>query len=164
MAVGYASHPEGAIAALRAGVSDFIDLSGEVEGMVEVVQHLLAFPGDAAGEGGTQRSVLLLGARAGVGASTLAVHAAACAQQRLARWHAMRVRPEGRAARQGGEAGLLPMAERVSVLDLGYPVGDCLLYFGLSSDFDFAEGVRNIARLDGTLLNSAMAHRRPAST
>jgi len=54
----------------------------------------------------------------------------------------------------------LPLSERVGLLDLGWPVGDCLLYLNLESDFDFAEAVRNLRRLDPTLLGSAMAHTR----
>ncbi|KCV11347.1 AAA domain protein [Bordetella holmesii 04P3421] len=37
-------------------------------------------------------------------------------------------------------------------------MGDCLLYLNINSDFDFAEAVRNLRRLDGTLLSSTVAH------
>ncbi|WP_080381918.1 P-loop NTPase family protein, partial [Bordetella pertussis] len=112
------------------------------------------------GSGGEHRSVLILGARPGVGASTLAVHMAGLTQERMA---------QAALARQGAVAGKparsaevmaaqLPLSDRVGVLDLGWPIGDCLLYLNISSDFDFAEAARNLSRLDGTLLNSAMAH------
>ncbi|HEY0297375.1 MAG TPA: pilus assembly protein CpaE [Bordetella sp.] len=157
VAVGYSSRPVGAIAALRAGVSDFIDLSGKPEDAVDVVQHLLAFPGEASAGSGAQRSVLMLGARSGVGVSTLAVHAASFTQMRLHRWHEQRTGQPP--LKQGkGEQEMLPLTERVSLLDIGYPVGDCLLYLNLTSDFDFAEAARNINRLDGTMLSAAMAH------
>lgn len=159
VAVGYVIQPDGAIAALRAGVSDFVDPSVSPEEVRGVVQRLIAArrsePGRTA-----QRSVLLVGARPGVGTSTLAVHAAGMMQERLAQSALGRQRDAtGKPGRPGDVmAAQLPLSDRVGVLDLGYPIGDCLLYLNLSSDFDFAEGVRNLNRLDGTLLNSALAH------
>jgi len=156
VAVGYAARPMGAIAALRAGVSDFIDLDGKLEDAVNIVRDLLSSHDAADADHIAQRSVVVLGARAGVGVSTLAVHVASFAQMRLQRWHAERA---GQAFRPGkGEADMLPLTERVSLLDIGYPVGDCLLYLNLTGDFDFAEAARNLGRLDSTLLNAAMAH------
>lgn len=156
VAVGYASRPAGAIAALRAGVSDFIDLGGNAEEAVTAVQQLLSFFEAVGASGDAQRSVLILGARAGVGVSTLAVHAASFAQMRLRRWHEQRVESSSRLGKD--EADMLPLTERVSLLDIGYPIGDCLLYLNLTSDFHFAEAARNLGRLDATLLNVAMAH------
>jgi pilus assembly protein CpaE len=154
VAVGYASRPAGAIAALRAGVSDFIDLEGKLEDAANIVQGLLSSHGAAVNS--AQRSVLILGARSGVGVSTLAVHVASFAQMRLQRWHEQRA---GLSSRQGkGGADMLPLKERVSLLDIGYPIGDCLLYLKLTSDFDFAEAAHNLGRLDATLLSAAMAH------
>lgn len=159
VAVGRADHPDGAIAALRAGVSDFVDPRVSPDEARSVVQRLLldrrSIPG-----AGSARSVLLIGARPGVGASTLAVHAAGLAQERLSQVALSRQRDGVTRAVRPGEilASQLRLADRVCVLDLGYPLGDCLLYLGLSSEFDFAEGVRNLGRLDSTLLSSALAH------
>jgi pilus assembly protein CpaE len=155
VAVGYVAQPEGAIAALRAGVSDFVDTTVAPDEIREVVQRLLGARGVAmpAG-GGSRRSVVLLGARPGVGTSTLAVHMAGIMQERLTQQAA--ARPGARPAK--AEAGTQPLAERVGLLDLGWPVGDCLLYLNIESDFDFAEAVRNPRRLAPTLLGSAMAH------
>ncbi|WP_439810684.1 pilus assembly protein CpaE [Bordetella bronchiseptica] len=160
VAVGYLAQPDGAIAALRAGVSDFVDPSVSPDEVHGVVQRLVSNRHVGGGSGGEHRSVLILGARPGVGASTLAVHMAGLAQERMA---------QAALARQGAVAGKpvrsaevmaaqLPLSDRVGVLDLGWPIGDCLLYLNISSDFDFAEAARNLSRLDGTLLNSAMAH------
>jgi pilus assembly protein CpaE len=50
----------------------------------------------------------------------------------------------------------LPLRSRVGVLDLGVPVRDGLLYLNATSEFDFVEAARNLARLDDTLLRSAL--------
>jgi len=159
VAVGYMMQPDGAIAALRAGVTDFVDPSVSPEEVREVVQRLIAGHGAESGHG-VRRSVLLVGARPGVGTSTLAVHAAGLAQERLMQAALGRLRdPAGKPARPGSlVAAQLPLSDRVGLLDLGYPIADCLLYLNVSSEFDFAEGVRNLNRLDGTLLNAALAH------
>ncbi|MCJ9708494.1 pilus assembly protein CpaE [Bordetella hinzii] len=160
VAVGYLSQPDGAIAALRAGVSDFVDPSVSPDEVRAVVQRLIADRRQADGNGGSHRSVLVLGARPGVGASTLAVHVAGLAQQHLAQVALARQNAQGARSQAKSElmAAQLPLNERVCVLDLGWPIGDCLLYLNINSDFDFAEAVRNLRRLDGTLLSSAMAH------
>jgi len=158
VAVGRVAQPDGAIAALRAGVSDFVDPAVSPDEVRGVVQRLVLDRRSAPGRG-PARSIVLVGARAGVGTSTLAVHAAGLVQERLAQVVQMRQPdPAARAARAGDLlATQLRLADRVCVLDLGYPLGDCLLYLNISSEFDFAEGVRNLGRLDGTLLNSALA-------
>ncbi len=157
VAVGYLSQPDGAIAALRAGVSDFVDPSVSPEEVRGVIQRLISARRDKPGAG-VCRSVLVVGARPGVGSTTLAVHAAGVAQERLAQAALARQRSTARPGRPGEfMAAQLPLSERVGLLDLGYPVGDCLLYLNIASDFDFLEGVKNLERLDGTLLNAAMA-------
>ncbi|OWT77546.1 MULTISPECIES: pilus assembly protein CpaE [unclassified Achromobacter] len=161
VAVGYVAHPEGAIAALRAGVSDFVDPSVAPDEVREVVQRVMHMDGGmAAAVGrGARRSVALLGARPGVGTSTLAVHLAGLMQDRMVQINASRPgAPKVGKGQQDGSG--LPLSERVGLLDLGWPVGDCLLYLNIESDFDFAEAVRNLRRLDPTLLGSAMAHTR----
>lgn len=159
VAVGYVSHPEGAIAALRAGVSDFVDPSVAPDEVRDVVQRAISQHGNLMPTGtGSRRSVVLLGARAGVGTSTLAVHMAGLMQDRMSQLAATRL--GARPGKGGVDGSLLPLSDRVGLLDLGYPVGDCLLYLNIESDFDFAEAVRNLRRLDPTLLGSAMAHTR----
>lgn len=83
VAVGLLSQPEGAIAALRAGVSDFVDPTVAPQEVKDVVQRLLDVPASGGRMDGSRRSVLLLGARPGVGTSTLAVHLAGMVQDRL---------------------------------------------------------------------------------
>ena len=94
VAVGLLSQPEGAIAALRAGVSDFVDPSVAPQEVKDVVQRLLDTPVAGGGRAdGQRRSVLLLGTRPGVGTSTLAVHLAGLVQDRMKQAHALRAGP-----------------------------------------------------------------------
>ncbi|MBC9908702.1 MULTISPECIES: response regulator [Achromobacter] len=156
VAVGFLSQPEGAIAALRAGVSDFVDPSVAPQEIKEVVLRLLDRPSDGRMDG-TRRSVVLLGARPGVGTSTLAVHMAGMVQDRLKFAHGQRAATSGaKTPKPAGEP--LPLSSRVALMDLGWPIGDCQLYLNIGGDFDFAEAARNLRRLDSTLLGSAMAH------
>jgi len=150
VAVGSLLCPEGAVAALRAGVSDFVDPVSDPAEAREVVNRLVRQPG-----GGTCRSVVLLGARAGVGTTTLAVHLAGLAQARLGRPAAPGL--AAAASRAGPPQPPLPLSRCVGLLDFGWPVGDCPLYLSLKSEFDFSEAVRNLHRLDATLLGSALS-------
>lgn len=154
VAVGIISQPESAIAALRAGVTDFVDPSSDIDEVRAVVQSILTLstlPGGAATPG-LKRSVVLLGARPGVGTSTLAVHLAGLLQDKMTA--SAQVRHAGMTGPQ------LPLGERVALMDLGWPVGDCQLYMNVNSEFNFIEAVKQLRRLDATLLGSAMAHAR----
>jgi len=157
VAVGLLGQPEGAVAALRAGVTDFVDPSIAPHEVRDVVQRLLDMPAFGAGEGGSRRDVLLIGARAGVGTSTLAAHLAGIAQDRYVQAHAQ-AEPGANARKAAESASALQLASRVALLDLGWPIGDAQLYVNVAGDFDFAEASRNLQRLDSTLLGSAMAH------
>ncbi|CAB3635618.1 pilus assembly protein CpaE [Achromobacter marplatensis] len=160
VAVGLLSQPEGAIAALRAGVSDFVDPTVAPQEIKEIVLRLLDAQTDGGRSDGSRRSVLLLGARPGVGASTLAVHLAHMAQDRLKQAHGARAMANGsKGAKAAVESGAsLPLSSRVALMDLGWPVGDCQLYLNIGGEFDFSEAARNLRRLDSTLLASAMPH------
>ena len=154
VAVGAISEPESAIAALRAGVTDFVDPDRDMQEVQDVVRSILtlsAAPG-AASASSVRRSVLLLGARPGVGTSTMAVHLAGLLQDRMAAAAQSRQRDR--------EVAQLPLAERVALMDLGWPIGDCQLYMNVQSEFNFVEAVKQLRRLDATLLSSAMAHAR----
>lgn len=152
VAIGTLQQAESAISALRAGVSDFIDLQQNPGEAVDVVRRILVESGHAPARVG-QRSVVLLGARAGVGTSTLAVHLGALMQQRMTQTALSRQTGKGRQAPEP-----LKLSERVGILDIGFPVADCMLYLNLSGELDVAEAARNLRRLDETLLNSALAH------
>lgn len=160
VAVGKLAQPEGAIAALRAGITEFVDPSVDPGEVSDVVRRLLDTVHRRTPAQETHSSVLLLGARPGVGTSTLAVHLAAAVQERMLQIGlAKRVEAGVKLGKGKSFTGAhLALDERVGVLDLGCPVADCMLYLNLHSHFHFAEAVANLRRLDPTLLGSALAH------
>lgn len=143
VAIGAMSCPEGALAAWRAGVSDFIDISASADDAREVVQRVLR-KAEAHTPASVRRGqlVTLLGVRPGVGTSTLAAHLADLYQRRVESAHV---------ANPGAAAS------RVALLDLGLPAGDGKLYLSTSGNFDFADAVRNLHRFDETLVHTALA-------
>ncbi|PTB21959.1 fimbrial protein [Trinickia symbiotica] len=131
VAVGTVAEPEGAIAALRAGVRDFIDVRAGPEEAVRIARHVLENVTEPQARHG--RLTMLLGARVGVGVSTLAANLAALLQ------------------RQGAAAG-----KHAAIVDLGLPAGDSMLYLNTRSEFDFVEAVRNLRRFDKTFVHTAL--------
>lgn len=143
LATGVATEPGVMLAALRAGVDDFIDVQAPTSDASRTLRTLVerrAGPQD--GQRGC--TVALLGARIGMGVTTLATSLALSLQAARSR----HVKPQpGRALRHG-----------VALLDLGLPARDGLLYLDAHSTFSFIDGVRNLRRLDQTLLHTALAH------
>ncbi|WP_399685149.1 CpaE family protein [Xenophilus sp.] len=147
LGIGRAGQPASLLAALRAGVHDFIDLdAGEDDAAHTVAQVLARQPAAQAAPQG--RTVALLGARAGLGVTTLAVSLALLLQQ-----------PEPPRRGRAATAAAAPGDEDrgVALLDLGLPARDGLLYCDIDNAFSFVDGVRNLRRLDRTLVQSAFA-------
>ena len=143
LATGTSAEPAAMLSALRAGVDDFIDMAAASTEAVITLRALLDRRGTL--QGGTRGSTLaLLGARAGLGVTTLATSLALALNDQLVQ---APPRPPGRSARHG-----------VALLDLGLPARDGLLYLDTQSGFSFVDGVRNLRRLDQTLLHTALAH------
>lgn len=134
VAVGHASEPEAMLVALRAGVRDFIDLRGNPADATAVVKRLMLPRSQVKAAEPTRRGgiVAVLGARAGVGATTLAVNLAAT-------------------VRRGASSEVL-------LLDLGLPVRDAALYCNVTPEFHFVEAVRNLRRFDQVFVRTALAH------
>jgi len=132
IAVGTIAEPEGALAALRAGVRDFIDMSAGAEEAARVARNVLEHVAEPVVRHG--RLIALIGARAGVGVSTLAANLAVTVHKR-----------DARAGRQS------------ALIDLGLPAGDALLYLNARGEFDFVEAVRNLRRFDQTFVHTAFA-------
>ncbi|WP_059415848.1 AAA family ATPase [Cupriavidus basilensis] len=130
VAVGNAGEPEIMLAALRGGAKDFIDMTAPPGGAVEIVRRLLTVRGQAepARRG---KVVAVLGARVGVGATTLATNLAAAVRKRC-----------------HGE---------VLLMDLGLPARDGSLYMNINPGFHFVEGVRNLRRFDQVFVQTALA-------
>lgn len=140
---GHANETNTTLAALRAGVDDFLDLDGPPSEVLAVLQDLMARRQGQRSPQVKGRSVALLGARGGLGVSTLACNLAALLQ-------------EQRAAVLARVPGRTPHRQGVALLDLGLPARDALLYLGLKSEFSFVDGVHNLHRLDPTLLQTAL--------
>ncbi|MGQ3058874.1 MAG: AAA family ATPase, partial [Nevskia sp.] len=140
---GHANETNTTLAALRAGVDDFLDLDGPTTEVLAVLQDLMARRQGQRSPQVKGRSIALLGARVGLGVSTLACNLAAMLQEQRA---AALARVPGRVVHRQG----------VALLDLGLPARDALLYLGLKSEFSFVDGVHNLHRLDPTLLQTAL--------
>ncbi|WP_454738878.1 AAA family ATPase [Cupriavidus necator] len=140
VAVGRADQPGIMLAALRAGVKDFIDLN-DAHADAEAVIKRLAVPRDQVRPAEAVRQgkiVVLLGARPGVGVTSLAVNLAAAARRHLP----LREQTDARA--------------EVLLLDLGLPARDGALYLNLSPGFHFVEAVRNLRRFDQVFVQTAL--------
>lgn len=141
VALGTLAEPEGALAALRAGVRDFIDVSGLAEDALRIARGLLEHVGEPANRHG--KLVVLLGGRPGMGVSTLAAN--------LAVW--LHKRAAGSAAAFGAAA---PHGRQTALVDLGLPAGDGALFLNTRCEFHFVEAVRNLRRFDRTFVNTAL--------
>ncbi len=135
VAIGSMHYPEGAVATLRAGIHHFIDMSASEDEAREVIRKLLSvkLTSDQTAEGSI---VTLLGSRPGIGTTTLAVHLADILQQHKSAPNQQR---------------------RIALLDLGYPIGDGLLYLNIPGNFTFSDIVRNRLRMDQTLIHTALS-------
>lgn len=145
LGTGSSSAPTGMLAALRAGVDDFVDTSASPADAAATLEALLIRrrSEQAVTRG---RIVAVLGARPGLGTTTLAASLALCLQELQAR-----------SPQHGSDAPV--MSRRgVALLDLGLPARDGLLYLNTQSNFSFVDGVHSLRRLDQTLVQTALAH------
>lgn len=140
---GHATDTNTTLAALRAGVDDFLDRDGPATQTLPLLQSLTARRQSARAPS-KGRSIALLGARGGLGVSTLACNLAAILQAQ-------------RASALADRHGVATARQGVALLDMGLPVRDDLLYLGLQSNFSFVDGVQNLHRLDQTLLQTALS-------
>jgi pilus assembly protein CpaE len=136
-----ADRATGVLAALRAGVRDFIDMDASDDEIRALLDHALEHAENAqASPAATVRRpgqlVILLGVRPGVGTSTLAAHLGALS---------MPAKPDADTA-----------PPHSLLLDLGVPHGDAALYLGAKGDFHYEDALRNAARIDATLIRTAM--------
>ncbi|WP_367189544.1 fimbrial protein [Burkholderia sp. Ed8] len=132
VALGSLAQPEGALAALRAGVRDFVDFSAPADEALRITRVLLDNVGEPANRHG--KVTALLGARVGMGVSTLAANLSVLMQRRPA-----------------------DPALTAALLDLGLPAGDGALFLNTRCEFHFVEAVRNLRRIDRTFVTTALA-------
>ncbi|MDQ0589280.1 AAA family ATPase [Variovorax paradoxus] len=143
LAAGISAEPASMLAALRAGVDDFVDMGAPPTDAINTLRKLLDRQSSLQSRvrGCT---LALLGARPGIGVTTLAASLALMLNDQLSQ---AATSSHGRNTRRG-----------VALLDLGLPARDGLLYLDTQSGFSFVDGVRNLRRLDQTLLHTALAH------
>lgn len=146
LGMGYANSAQAPLAALRAGVKDFLDISAaDVEDIRKPVW-------DACMRGGVERSetasgkvLALVGARAGMGVTTLAAHLSA----------ALAALQDTASAAQGYESVAQDLG--VGLLDLGFPLRDGQMLLGLNGRFHMVDAVQGVNRLDKAMLEAALA-------
>ncbi|WP_242607381.1 AAA family ATPase [Comamonas thiooxydans] len=162
MGAGSAVEPMSMRAALRCGVAEFIDWDASESEASVAIRHQMhvrsQLPAAVALEQETKGfSLPLLGARVGMGVTTLATHLAVMFQEMHA-YDARGAKNKKQLARPFG-ASQLPLDESAHavLLDLGLPARDGLLYLGIAGDFSFVDAVQNTRRLDATLIESAFA-------
>lgn len=154
VALGRSEDSKSVMRALRAGVHEFIDLMRPeevVETLERVLRELNPKPEYRVTVQPKARSVLIMGARLGVGASTAAIHTAVDLQTRLFNKYKAQ-----HSQNTEMDVSTLPLGHRVCLVDLGWPTGNSALYLNLSSDFDFIQASKEVHRLDATLLKSAL--------
>lgn len=146
IALGSGEHAISAIQALRAGVNEFIDPGQEHE-ILEATRRLLQrHPAVTANAVPSQqaKTLLILGARPGVGASTFSAHLSAYLQDCLNQSNAVTATSD------------TEIKQRVCLMDLGWPLADSLIYLNTTAQFRFNDALLNLHRLDATLLNTAL--------
>lgn len=168
MGAGSSSDSASMRAALRCGVAEFIDWDAPESEAREAIQLQMkennSLPATVAMEQAVKGlSLPLLGARVGMGVTTLATHLAVMLQEM--KTHDERGAKRRKQVSRPFGASQLPeeQAVHVALLDLGLPARDGLLYLSLMGDFSFVDAVQNTRRLDGTLINSAFA-KHPSGT
>lgn len=158
VAVGSMIRADGMKAAMRAGVHDFIDMSSTHEEALEVIHRVIDHtPTVDIAPQRHGRFVVLLGARIGVGCSTLSAHLSQLGQELSL---AAQQRPAKAAKPPAGKGDGFDesLLGHCALLDLGLPSGDGLLYLNTQSQFSFAEAVQNLRRFDETLVHTAVSH------
>ena len=121
--------PHRMLEAMRAGANEFLAdpvTAADLKGAIERVASLA----NAAPEQG--KILAFLGAKGGVGTTTLAVNVATALSQ-------------------------LPTS-RVLMIDLHSPYGDAALFFGAEARFSVLDALQNVQRLDDTYFKSLVVH------
>lgn len=160
VAVGSTVRADGMKAAIRAGVHDFIDMHSTHEEALEVIRRVVEQTPtvNVASPQRHGRFVVLLGARIGVGCSTLAAHVSQLGQELSVGGHPEKTAKAAKAANHKDDKFDASLLGHVALLDLGLPAGDGMLYLNTQSQFSFAEAVQNLRRFDETLVHTAVSH------
>ncbi|SDY75150.1 pilus assembly protein CpaE [Delftia lacustris] len=150
VAVGRTKYPQCMLAALRAGVQDFLDVDGPVQAAHQTVIDLIKRAPTSMPSMPSAPLTAIMSARAGLGSSLMASHLAWYLQKRL----------HGTTAVPGQDATPREISNETLdglLIDLGSPSGDCGLYLGTLGDFDFIEAVNNLRRFDRRLASTGLS-------
>ncbi|VVG71484.1 Flp pilus assembly ATPase [Pandoraea apista] len=160
VAVGSIVRADGMKAAIRAGVHDFIDMHSTHEEALDVIRRVVEQTPtvNVASPQRHGRFVVLLGARIGVGCSTLAAHLSQLGQEMSVAGHPEKAARAPKAPNSKDDKFDTSLLGHVALLDLGLPSGDGMLYLNTQSQFSFAEAVQNLRRFDETLVHTAVSH------
>ncbi len=160
VAVGSMVRADGMKAAIRAGVHDFIDMHSTHEEALDVIRRVVEQTPtvNVASPQRHGRFVVLLGARIGVGCSTLAAHLSQLGQEMSVAGHPEKAARAPKAPNSKDDKFDTSLLGHVALLDLGLPSGDGMLYLNTQSQFSFAEAVQNLRRFDETLVHTAVSH------
>ena len=146
LGMGYANSAQVPLAALRSGVKDFLDIGAtDLEDIRKPVWDACMRGNVERVEATSQGKVLaLVGARAGMGVTTLAVHLCA----------ALSALEDARSSDKSYEAN--PEDLGVGLLDLGFPLRDGQMLLGLNGKFHMVDAVQGSSRLDRAMLEAAL--------
>lgn len=145
LGMGYANTAPVPLAALRAGVKDFLDIgASDVEDIRKPVWEACMRGNLEKIEPAKGKVLALVGARAGMGVTTLAVHLCAA----LAALH------DGGNAGDGYETTSEDLG--VGLLDLGFPLRDGQMLLGVNGKFHMVDALQGVHRLDKPMLEAAL--------
>jgi pilus assembly protein CpaE len=145
VALGAMTDANSALAALRAGVRDFVDAKGAGTDALRITRDVLANLSDVVTRRG--KLTVLLGARIGVGVSTLAANLA----------YMLQSHQKSQSPRESEPPRRRHSDHPVALLDLGLPANDGTLHLNTRCDFNFVDAVRNVRRVDQTFVHTALS-------
>ncbi len=129
-AIGSLAQPQVIVSAMRAGAREFIERPTTTTDLLEAFVRLTAAQRKARHEGARGKVFVVVNAKGGCGSTTVAVNLAL--------------------ALQSGHGN-------VALVDLA-PLGHAALHMNLKPLFSVADAIRNLHRLDSSLLESFMTH------
>jgi pilus assembly protein CpaE len=144
VALGAMTDANSALSALRAGVRDFVDSNGSSEDALRITRDVLVNLSDVVARRG--KLTVLLGARIGMGVSTLAANLSYLLQVQ-----------HKQPSREGDAPRRRHTDHPVALLDLGLPANDGTLHLNTRCDFNFVDAVRNVRRVDQTFIHTALS-------
>ncbi|HTJ94500.1 MAG TPA: fimbrial protein [Pararobbsia sp.] len=145
VALGAMTDANSALAALRAGVRDFVDAKGSSDDALRITRDVLMNLSDVVVRRG--KLTVVLGARIGMGVSTLCANLS----------YLLQIQHKDQPLRDGEVPRRRHTDHPVALLDLGLPANDGTLHLNMHCDFNFVDAVRNVRRIDQTFVHTALS-------